>query len=73
MSIAAVKWARALDLCRSAKAVLIVLAERADGKGFCFPSFETIAADLSISRLDREFLYRQNERFAEAMRRALAC
>jgi hypothetical protein len=50
MSWVAIKWARKQHVgSATAKAVLLTLALYADETGFCWPSQETIAADVEIS------------------------
>lgn len=63
MSVAAVKWARALKLDRSSKAVLLDLAERANKDSQCWPSHQGIADALSITTRTVE---RAIKRLAEA-------
>lgn len=50
MGFATVKWARAIDLDRSAKAVLVDLALRANATNECWPFVATIAETLNVSK-----------------------
>jgi hypothetical protein len=50
MSLAALKWARAIDLDRSAKAVLVDLAFRANDASECWPGHKRIAETLNVSK-----------------------
>lgn len=49
MSIAALNWARPLPFGKSEKFVLMMLAERANAQGECFPSVPSLAAETGFS------------------------
>ena len=50
MSWRAIKWARKQRTgSQTAKAVLICLAHHSDDRGFCWPSQETVAAEIESS------------------------
>lgn len=51
MSLPALRWVRGItEVSITEKALLLVLAERADKKGTCWPSYNTLARDLGCSR-----------------------
>lgn len=49
MSIKAIKWAVKRDIKGPQKAVLLVIANRADKHGTCWPAHSTIAFDSGLS------------------------
>lgn len=49
MSNAAINWSKQFDLPRREKFILLVLCERADPAGHCFPSIAQLATDTSMS------------------------